>query len=193
MKPRWTASVRKRSNASSSRSRRTFRDSSLPRPGDEHAQALPRVQNALPLQVGIDPGNRVRIDHQRARKLADRGEPLVGLEPAPRDGLADLMAQLPANRQPAGRVDGELHGHLANCTSNHSTVGEMRQEAFSGSEKGGRTIFLLRKRRRTSNHPCEHANLPFSACLVGFSAFRLSFNPQTAENTTQKQGLSPCS
>ena len=41
------------------------------------------------------------------------------------------LAQLPADRQPAGRVDGELHRHLANCTSNYSTVRERCQEGTS--------------------------------------------------------------
>ena len=74
-------------------------------PGDEHAQAGPRVQHALPLQLGVDPGDRVRIDHQRPRQLADRRQPLLGLELAPRDRLANLAGQLPAI---GSRLDGSI-------------------------------------------------------------------------------------
>ncbi len=48
--------------------------------GHEHAQPGPRVQNPLPFQLGVYPGDGVRIDDQGPRKLADRGEPLLGLE-----------------------------------------------------------------------------------------------------------------
>ncbi len=34
------------------------------RRGDEHSQPRPRVEQAFTFQLGIDPGNRVRVDDQ---------------------------------------------------------------------------------------------------------------------------------
>ena len=91
-------------------------------PGHEDPQPGPRVEDPFPFQFRIDAGHGVGVDHQQPREVADRGQAVLGLEPSPRDGLAKLLGQLPVDRQPAGGIDLELHGHLANCTSDCSTV-----------------------------------------------------------------------
>ena len=131
VKPRWTASVRKWSNASWSRSLRTLPGQFTARLGDERPEPGPRVQNPLTLQLGVDPGDRVRIDHHATEKARGPRGADPRAEFPPGDCLAYLMGQLPPNRQPAGRVDGEFHGHLTNCTSKHSTVHERCQEGSS--------------------------------------------------------------
>ena len=56
------------------------------------AQPRTRVDQPFPLELRKNAGHRVGVDHQRAGKLTDRGKAIVGLELAPGDGLADLVA-----------------------------------------------------------------------------------------------------
>ena len=91
--------------------------------GDEHPAPGTIGEQALALELGVGPGDRVGIDHQIARKLAHRGQLLVRLQVAAGDRLAHLLHQLLVDRQPARTVDFILHGTtLINCTNCLNTV-----------------------------------------------------------------------
>ncbi len=134
VKPKWTASVRKRSNASWSRSLRTFRESSLPgratnTPSPGRVFKIPSRSNSVYTRAMV-----FGLTTNVAGKLADRRQPLVGLEFPPRDAFADLTGQLPADGRPAAGIDEKLHRHLTNCTSYLSTERNICQEAFFGKK-----------------------------------------------------------
>ena len=71
---------------------------------DENASARLRIEQPLAFQFGINPGDRVRIDDQRPREVADRGEPFVGRQAAPGRSLPAVAGQS-AGKSPIGWKD----------------------------------------------------------------------------------------
>ena len=82
------------------------------RGGHEHASAPPGLHVTALLEVLHDARDRVGVDPEEAGQLADAGQGLLARDAAALDDVLELLRQLPADRDGALRVDGEVHGDL---------------------------------------------------------------------------------
>src|SRR5580704_17581224 len=96
----------------------------LRRGGDERADAAARVDDAGPLELGVDTCDGVGVDAQVDGELADGGKLVADLEAAGGDGGAQAAIELRVNRRAILGVDGnESAGrHVIYCTNSLEQV-----------------------------------------------------------------------
>jgi len=77
---------------------------------NESAHAPPRLQNSIPLELGVDPRDGVRVDGEVHGELPDGRQLRARLEFPCRDGRPDGSVQLGIDRSGAAGIDAE-RGH----------------------------------------------------------------------------------
>ena len=80
------------------------------RRGHEHALAPPRFHVSPLLEVLHDARDGVGIDSEEAGQLADAGQGLLPGDAAALDDVLELLGELPADRDRALRIHGQVEG-----------------------------------------------------------------------------------
>jgi hypothetical protein len=84
--------------------------------GDERPDAAPRLDDAGPLELGVDAGDGVGVDAEVDGELADGGQLVAGLEAAGGNGGAKRAIELRVDRSAIPRVDGNEGTADAMCS-----------------------------------------------------------------------------
>src|SRR5215831_18853340 len=100
--------------------------------GDKGADPAARLHHAAAFQLGINFGDRIRIDAQVDRQLPHRRQLVANAELAGSNRKANRPVELMINRRRMFRIDLE-HDRFTHCTT---TMGQVKVSGIAG--RGGR-------------------------------------------------------
>jgi hypothetical protein len=158
--------------------------------GDEGAASGARLDHPRLLELPVGAGDRVDVDDEVRRQLANGREAVARLQQAGRDRVPDLVDELGVDRLPrAGdELEGSDRGSCVACTSISSTTRASRRRRATVPPGGARHCpdgEIARKARMRPVPMMKPSARLFRSTRNGYSVERLrSSNPGDGVSTT---------